>query len=204
MANLITWFDTNLPTEMADNALRELLPTETGLALGTVGSGSVNKAIRDSSVHFFGSSNWVAGLIWYYLQKTNKNNFGYDITDFDNGRLQYTVYGSDQHYEWHKDQDLESFYQPKLVDSSSLRNTDKVELDSENVRKLSFSLLISDPSEFEGGELQFKDNSGKTHIMTREKGKLVIFDSRTLHRVSPVEKGVRRSIVGWAVGPRWK
>jgi PKHD-type hydroxylase len=72
------------------------------------------------------------------------------------------------------------------------------------VRKLSFSLLLSDPDEFEGGNLQFMDEAGKTYFAPRQKGALILFDSRAQHRVQKVTKGTRKSIVGWTVGPRWK
>ena len=45
---------------------------------------------------------------------------------------------------------------------------------------------------------------GKSYIIPRQRGTIVLFDSRTSHRVLKVTKGTRRSIVGWVVGPRWK
>ena len=48
------------------------------------------------------------------------------------------------------------------------------------------------------------DESNKNYIAPRQKGSLIIFDSRTKHRVCKVRSGVRKSIVGWVVGPRWK
>ena len=63
-------------------------------------------------------------------------------------------------------------------------------------RKISCSVLLNDPSEFEGGEFQFyKDRS-----VTLTKGDIVVFPSFLLHRVTPVTKGVRKSLVLWAGG----
>jgi PKHD-type hydroxylase len=72
------------------------------------------------------------------------------------------------------------------------------------VRKLSFVLQLSDPEDYEGGNLQLLDESGSTYFAPRQKGTMILFDSRTQHRVLKVKKGVRKSIVGWTVGPRWK
>ena len=69
-------------------------------------------------------------------------------------------------------------------------------------RKLSISILLSDPSEFEGGELQFKGMEDRK-ILTKQ-GSIVVFPSFIEHRVTPVTKGVRYSAVTWAHGPSFK
>ena len=48
------------------------------------------------------------------------------------------------------------------------------------------------------------DEAGNSYIAPRQKGSIMLFDSRTPHRVHKVTRGVRKSIVGWVVGPRWK
>jgi PKHD-type hydroxylase len=74
----------------------------------------------------------------------------------------------------------------------------------ELVRKLSFSLQLSGPDDYEGGNVQFIDEGGNSYFAPRKRGTIVLFDSRTQHRVLKVTKGVRKSIVGWTVGPRWR
>jgi PKHD-type hydroxylase len=69
-------------------------------------------------------------------------------------------------------------------------------------RKLSISILLSDPSEFEGGELQFKGMEDRK-ILTKQ-GSIVVFPSFVEHRVTPVTKGVRYSAVTWASGPAFR
>jgi PKHD-type hydroxylase len=96
--------------------------------------------------------------------------------------MQYTVYGSGgDHYNWH-------------IDSGGSNPCP---------RKLSLSLQLSDPSEYEGGNLEFmigKDgNSAK-----KERGLVVAFPAYRLHRVTPVTKGVRKSIVIWTTGPQFR
>jgi len=48
------------------------------------------------------------------------------------------------------------------------------------------------------------DENNKSYIAPRQRGSIILFDSRTPHRVQKVRSGERKSIVGWVVGPRWK
>ena len=74
----------------------------------------------------------------------------------------------------------------------------------EMVRKLSFAIQLSDPDDYEGGNVQLLDEAGNQYVVPRQRGTIVLFDSRTQHRVCKVTKGIRKSLVGWTVGPRWK
>jgi PKHD-type hydroxylase len=69
-------------------------------------------------------------------------------------------------------------------------------------RKLSISILLNDPSEFEGGELQFTDVAD-CKVLTKQ-GSIVVFPSFIEHVVTPVTKGVRYSAVTWASGPAFR
>ena len=70
-------------------------------------------------------------------------------------------------------------------------------------RKLSIVLQLTDPSEYEGGELQLLV-SGDTLALPKERGTLLIFPSFVMHQVTPVTKGMRNSLVGWVAGPSFK
>ena len=72
----------------------------------------------------------------------------------------------------------------------------------ESVRKLSFTIQLSNSDDYTGGDLEFSDSDDDkiSFKSPRDRGCMVIFDSRTLHRVSPVESGFRRSLVGWVEG----
>jgi PKHD-type hydroxylase len=96
--------------------------------------------------------------------------------------LQYSVYkGSDLgYYDIHCD--------------TQLRNTSGFN------RKISFSILLNDPSEFEGGDLLFHA-SREPYCAEMKKGDMVLFPSFLPHSVSPVTKGVRKTLVGWICGP---
>ena len=75
---------------------------------------------------------------------------------------------------------------------------------SDYTRKLSASLLVTDPSEYEGGDLEFIDYHGNSVFAPKTKGSIIVFDSRVPHRVTPVTKGLRYSLVTWIYGPKLK
>ena len=70
-------------------------------------------------------------------------------------------------------------------------------------RKLSLVLQLSDPSEYEGGDLQIKTNAYEA-TMKKQRGLIIVFPSWTLHQVTPVVKGNRQSLVAWIAGPEFK
>ena len=92
----------------------------------------------------------------------------------------------------------------KNINRAERLGQDFVNENIEMVRKLSFAMQLSHPDDYEGGNVQLMDEAGKSYIVPRRRGTIVLFDSRTQHRVHKVRKGVRKSIVGWCVGPRWK
>jgi hypothetical protein len=69
-------------------------------------------------------------------------------------------------------------------------------------RKLSFSILLSDPSEYEGGDLLICQTHHE-EPMPRKKGSITFFPANVVHEVTPVTKGIRRSLVGWIHGPHF-
>ena len=66
------------------------------------------------------------------------------------------------------------------------------------------ALLLNDPSEFEGGKFKIKTNSDSEQELELKKGRAWFFPSWTLHKVTPVTKGVRKSLVVWVGGPSFK
>lgn len=165
----------------------------------------VNKTIRNSQNAWIPTTHWLGGFIWYYAQRANRENFLYDLTTIDDEHLQYTVYNEGDYYHWHIDAGIASAYKPKtIIGSAKDCREDTLILESEYVRKLSFSLQLSDESEYQGGDLQFLDIYHQNYFAPKARGTLIFFDSRIPHRVRKVKCGVRKSIVGWIVGPRWK
>lgn len=176
------WYKTGLPKSVIDSFLEESkdLKVETSLLKGA----QLKLSSRNSKVCWISSSHWMAGFCYHYILQANKENYGYDIHGFDNKFLQYTSYSEGEYYNWHND----------LIN----------EKDLSSVRKLSFTVQLSDPEEYSGGELQFLDDSDNLFFAPKEKGTIVIFDSRLKHRVMKVRSGCRKSLVGWVEGPRWK
>jgi PKHD-type hydroxylase len=70
-------------------------------------------------------------------------------------------------------------------------------------RKLSFSILLSNPKNYKGGEFYLYENENGL-LLNQEQGKLIIFPSFSLHEVTPVTKGERNSLVGWVTGDNFK
>jgi len=72
-----------------------------------------------------------------------------------------------------------------------------------SVRKLSISIQLTNPEEYEGGELYLYDNDKGT-LMDKTQGTLILFPSYVLHEVMPVTKGTRNSLVTWVTGKQFK
>ena len=109
------------------------------------------------------------------------------------------------HFTWHNDGDISTAFKPRLMPGSGINiSEDQVFHKGECVRKLSFSLQLSDPKDYRGGEVEFYDSANKRYFAPKQRGTLIVFDSRLKHRVRTVKSGLRKSIVGWVVGPRWR
>lgn len=136
--------------------------------------------IRWLDVH--AEKRWVDHLM-RYVMSSNRTNFGIDIVaPFD---LQFTEYHGTARgkYDWHQDVWLES---DRCYD-----------------RKLSIVVQLSDPKDYEGGAFEFFGMQSPGEQFTAM-GSLLIFPSFLQHRVTPVTKGIRRSLVSWIEGPRWR
>ena len=189
MANTACWYQTQLPKKLIDALIDDIqdnIKADEYLEDSVLTGKRVEKDIRDSKNSWIHCNSWIGGVIWYYVALANRENFLYDITEFI-GDLQYTQYDKGNYYNWHTDQDIRSFRQA-----------------DEMVRKLSFSLQLTDEDDYTGGDIEFRDVDDKRFFAPKNRGCIIVFDSRTEHRVSKVESGVRKSLVGWVVGPRWK
>ena len=111
------------------------------------------------------------------MQKTNRNHFGFDGMTLTEP-AQYTEYPEGGFYDWHIDSDINCVHEPP-------------------VRKISMTCLLSPESEFEGGDLEVM-SEGK--VAKLKQGQIVFFASFVRHRVKPVIKGNRKSLVMWFGG----
>jgi len=147
----------------------------------------INKNARTTDINWLGLNQetiWIWEKLTNVVADVNSQFFKYDLTGcYEPIQLGIYKESNQGHYDWH-------------IDACP---TDK------NVpRKLSMSLLLSDPSEFEGGELQIKSCNDEIQTLEMIKGRAWFFPSYMLHRVTPVTKGVRRSLVLWIGGPEFK
>ena len=206
MAFQSVWYFTDLPEKVVDLIEEDLAETFDGqMADSRLHGDQLNKEKRNSQNAWIPTSHWAAGFIWHYIQRANRENFLYDLRNIDCESMQYTRYETGQYYKWHNDAGLQTQYKP--VSSGNRAEglgQDFLNENTEMVRKLSFALQLSDPDDYEGGNVQLLDEAGNSYMAPRKRGTIMLFDSRTQHRVLKVTKGTRKSIVGWTVGPRWK
>jgi PKHD-type hydroxylase len=121
-------------------------------------------------------------LLAQFAQKANDQIFGLDLVGFGEALQVATYRGADSgFYGWHVD-----------IGAGRLAQ-----------RKLSLVVPLTDPTEYEGGELQlFHDHEPATVDMPL--GRIVAFPSYVLHRVTPVTKGIRRTLAVWISGPPYR
>ena len=205
MAFQSIWHYTDIPEDLTNILVKDIEKFNSDMGDSKLMGDALNKDKRNSKNAWVPTNHWIAGFLWHYVERANRENFLYDLRCIDGESMQYTQYDVGQFYTWHTDSDLASHYKPVTVGNRGIDvANDFINTNAELVRKLSFVFQLSDPSEYEGGQLQLLDEEGKSYIAPAKRGAMILFDSRTKHRVLKVTKGTRRSIVGWVVGPRWK
>ena len=206
MAFQSVWYYSDIPEDVVDIIEKDLsIKFDPQMGDSRLMGDALNKDKRNSQNAWVPSSHWLGGFMWHYIERANRENFLYDLRCIDGESMQYTRYGAGQFYGWHNDSGLACHYKPESVGNRTEgRANDFVNENTELVRKLSFVLQLSDADDYEGGNLQLLDEAGKSYFAPRKRGTVILFDSRTQHRVLPVKSGLRKSIVGWTVGPRWK
>lgn len=115
------------------------------------------------------------------LIDVNHDVFKFNLTDLE--PFQFTSYEKDEYY--HRHLDFHTDLYPGTL-----------------MRKLSASIQLSDPTEYEGGDLCVYVCE-KPMVANKKKGSMTFFPSFTLHEVTPVTYGHRLSLVVWAWGPRF-
>ena len=164
------------------------------LDLATLGTGHIDQHIRKSyaKMHYPNEDNaWIFEALISAANRVNDHFYNYDLYGFE--KFQYTVYkGAGSHYSYHTDMLFGERPLPK---------------DLITPRKLSFSLILSNQDEdFTGGNFEFLFDNMDVPVVAlpQKKGTLIAFPSFMLHRVAPLLSGVRKSIVFWACGPKFK
>ena len=146
---------------------------------------------------------WIYKELHPYVHKANKNaewNFQWERSE----SCQFTKYKLNQYYDWHND----PWHKPYM-------RKNKNDPDNGKVRKLSMTCQLTDGSEYSGGELEFDFRNYDPHMRDESKhirrvpeilpkGSIVVFPSHLWHRVKPVTRGTRYSLVVWHLGDPFK
>jgi PKHD-type hydroxylase len=187
------WFKTGLSKEDVDKVIAlasELPEAERATTIGSEDGGST----RSSMIKWIPTDNptwdWLYERMMDMSVEANNTLWRFDLrTALES--IQYTEYYASEkgHYDWHQD------IGPGKLPSK---------------RKVSITIQLSEGEEYEGGELQLctgSNGSGQLdnfNTCPRGKGVAVLFPSYMMHRVSPVTKGVRKSLVLWVGGGHYR
>jgi PKHD-type hydroxylase len=210
ISNYYWYFQSAIPPRICDDIIKYgLSQAETMARTGGYDNRELTKKEikdikrkRNSDVVWL-NDRWIYKEIQPYVDQANKNagwNFQWDWSE----SCQFTKYKLNQYYDWHCDSWDEPYNKKDLNHPEHGK-----------IRKLSMTCQLTDGSEYEGGELEFdfrnydphmRDES-KHRIQCKEilpKGSIIVFPSFVWHRVKPVTKGVRYSLVVWNLGYPFK
>lgn len=170
----------DLFTEKEADKIRTLWNEEKSF-YGKIGSADTKKEdLKKRKSHIMPihehDNSWIYTKLGMTCIMLNYQRYKFDILGF-HSQLQLTDYRKDGFFAWH-------------MDTGNKYNS---------TRKLSITVQLSDPSEYEGGELQFHQGNDIVNV-SKKKGTAIIFPSFVLHRVTPVTSGKRMSVVGWIAG----
>jgi PKHD-type hydroxylase len=160
------------------NNLQELYPFQKATI---VGNGDKIRKSEIKWIHSDDKSFWVYEKLGQYIQQANNALWKFNLQSIVDS-IQYTVYyEGGGHYDWHVD-----------IGPGSI-----------NHRKVSLTIQLSDPDEYEGGDLEIW-TGGEFRTIERKQGCAIIFPSFLMHRITPITKGIRRSLVLWVGGDSYK
>ena len=191
------YYEQVFPSYTCDHLVQAFSDQE--MSLGTIGKADgqvVDKNMRHSEI------TWVSRRDKHYsdlfstidacIDEANRKFFAIDYWYAGADSFQFTSYraggkqGEDGYYNLHQD-------------------TNMISMNGAGQRKISFTLQLSDPNGYQGGDFSMRYVSQHPPAKTiRQQGTLLIFPSLVFHQVSPVTQGVRYSLVGWYSGPAWR
>jgi len=151
-------------------------------------AGDGDESIRSSKIRWIPQNDewwWLYDKLAGYITTANNSLWKFDLKSIPE-QIQFTEYYAKEkgHYTWHQD------IGPGILSK----------------RKISITVQLSDPSEYEGGDLEMWAGGHESSVTTAYKGagSVFIFPSYMMHRVTPVTKGVRKSFVLWVGGSHYK
>jgi PKHD-type hydroxylase len=158
-----------------------------------VGNNQVNEIIRNSNVNFIDDKKMYDSINYFIKTANEETKWNYDINWTE--PIQFTKYKKNQFYNWHQDSFID------ILESNDLNKKN---------RKLSCCVNLQNPKKYEGGQLEFKILTEKGELIINPKefndnqGSIIVFPSYIFHRVTPILKGTRYSLVAWSCGPNFK
>ena len=165
--------------------------TEEGRLNGEVQKFRPDHKVRLSEI-YWSTEQYIYDMVWPYMERANQDaGWGYHIKAAESNQITRYVKGG--YYNFHSDGRGDNLSVYKEPDKPFMNGC---------VRKLSMSVFLND--DFEGGDFEFASYSkGKCIIspIKPERGSLVVFPSAMEHRVAPITKGTRYSLVTWFLGP---
>ena len=178
------WWDNAFTNEQLDWLQKKAKETTQPAKVGSAEGEKVKDEVRRSEVGWLENNaecSWVFEALSHVASRLNADCFGFDLTGFGE-HLQLTNYHQDRqgNYVWHQDCGSEGIS-----------------------RKLSMVLQLSEPSDYEGGELQILTRKDPFSI-EKKRGLITVFPAWILHQVTPVMKGTRQTLVAWVSGPQFK
>jgi len=203
LSNYYWYFQSAVPSRICDEIIKYSKSIQDQLAT-TGGYGDPKKLNqkqikdlkkkRDSDIVWL-NERWIYKEIQPYVHQANVSagwNFQWDWSE----SMQFTKYSKGQYYDWHCD-GWDKPYQRQAGDPSNGK-----------IRKLSVTLTLSDPKDYKGGELEFDfrnldPDKPRKPVKCKEilpKGSVVVFPGFVWHRVCPIKKGTRHSLVMWNLG----
>lgn len=163
-------------------ALGDALPATTA---GTEDRENYYRVSKIAWIEASEQSHWLFHRMGLLFREVNAH-YGFELFGLVDA-LQYTVYGPGQRFDWHMD----------LGPAQT------------SARKLSITVQLCDGADYDGGDLEFlnaprPESPGAAVHPARQRGTATIFPSYVAHRVSPVTRGTRISLVAWACGPAFR
>ena len=136
---------------------------------------------------FIEPAHWTGALASHFATQGNLV-WGLELAGL--GTLSILRYEESGHFQWH-------------IDALAHEQADYPGLGTGLERKLSVTVNLSDPADYDGGDLEFLNGLGQliTQPELRQRGSVIVFPSTVGHRVTAITRGVRFALVGWMVGP---
>lgn len=173
------WINGNTPPQLYD-VIDQILETDKDRIQKAEVESANAQDKRISNVLWFDHpeiNSWLMSV----ANRANRDAFGVDAVMIP--EIQWTSYPEGGKFDWHQDVVINSGY---AYD-----------------RKLSITVQLSDSDEYEGGDFELSGVSFDKEKV-REKGTIIVFPSFARHRVTPITKGTRKSLVAWVEGPEWR